>query len=392
MDTLKTRSIYHDLMREFVKNKHELFIVSPLERREMKGTKTIIEDGVNFLNIKTLNIQKTNIIEKGLATLSLEHIFLNGIKKHYKNVKFDLIIYTTPPITFTKIIKYVKKRDGSKSYLLLKDIFPQNAIDMKLISENGWIHRFFRKKEQELYDISDTIGCMSEANRKYVIQHNPNLPLEKVEVNPNSIEIMPFTGISDDEKNQIKKKYDLPKSKKIFMYGGNLGKPQGLDFLLETIKRTAVHTNIFFLIVGSGTEYNRISRWFQTEMPANAKLFSSLPKPEFDNLMQVCDVGMIFLDRNFTIPNFPSRLLSYLEFKLPVLVAADPCTDIGVEVENHKCGFSVLSGDTNAMTSAIDKFSTMSKEEFNLMRNHSRQYLEEHFLVKQSYEKIIDKI
>ena len=392
IDTLATRSIYHDLMREFATHHHNIYIISPTERREKKPSSLSSEGNVHFLNVRTLNVLKTNIIEKGFATLSIEYLFLRGVKKYFNDIKFDLVIYSTPPITFTMIIDYIKKKDGAKSYLLLKDIFPQNAVDMKMMSKNGPIYRFFRNKEKKLYQISETIGCMSEANRQYVFAHNPNIDQNKVEINPNAIEPIPYIQLSDDQKNKVKEKFRLPLHKKILIYGGNLGIPQGLDFLLETIETTKEDPRMFFLIVGSGTEFERIQNWFKKNQPQNAKLISGLPKNEYDDLMKACDIGMIFLHQNFTIPNFPSRLLSYLEFKHPVLVAADPNTDIGTEVENHHCGYSVITGNMDQMKKALHSFCMMSDEEFDHLRNNARKYLEENFLVSQSYDKIMNRI
>lgn len=392
IETLKKRGIYHDLMREFASHNHHIYIVSPIERRESKPSSLTSEGNVHFLTIGTLNVQKTNIIEKGLATLSIELLFLRGIKKYFDNVKFDLVICSTPPITYTKVIDYVKKKDGAKSYLLLKDIFPQNAVDMKMMSKKGLIHRFFRKKEKSLYEISDAIGCMSEANKKYILTHNPEICKDKVHINHNSIEPTPHITLTVEQQNRIKKKHQLPTNKKIFIYGGNLGIPQGLDFLLETIEANKSDTRMFFLIVGSGTEFTKIENWFSTYKPQNAKLIAALPKKEYDQLVSVCDVGMIFLNKDFTIPNFPSRLLSHLEFKQPILVAADNTSDIGTEIERNHCGFSVISGDIVEMKNALNNFCNMNVEEFETYRNNSRKYLEENFLVSQSYEKIMNKI
>ncbi|MGS0748831.1 glycosyltransferase family 4 protein [Halpernia sp. GG3] len=274
---------------------------------------------------------------------------------------------------------------------MLKDIFPQNAVDMKMMLKNGLIYRFFRSKEKKLYKVSETIGCMSEANRQYVLHHNSTIDPKKVEVNPNSIEPVPFVELSNEEKENIRLKNNLPVDKKIFIYGGNLGIPQGLDFLLETIETSKENAKIFFLIVGSGTEFEKIRNWFNKKQPQNAKLISGLPKKEYDDLMKACDIGMIFLDKNFTIPNFPSRLLSYLEFKLPVLVAADPNTDIGTEVENYNCGLSVLAGNLAEMNNAINNFCSLNDEEFEKFRKNARKYLDENFLVSDSYKKIMNK-
>lgn len=192
-DSLRERTIYTDLLREFVKNGHNVYAISPVERRQRQNTHLIQEENATILRLKIGNTQKTNIIEKGISTVLIEPIFIKAIKKYFSNIKFDLVLYSTPPITFYKAIDYVKKRDGAKSYLLLKDIFPQNAVDLGMMTTTGprsIIYKYFRRKEKKLYAISDHIGCMSPANVKYVLDHNPEVEPSKVEVCPNSIEVI----------------------------------------------------------------------------------------------------------------------------------------------------------------------------------------------------------
>ena len=110
------------------------------------------------------NIQKTNLIEKGISTLEIEQQYINAIKKYFNNEKFDLVLYATPPITFCKVIEFVKKRDGAFAYLMLKDIFPQNAVDLCMLKKSGFrgiAYKYFRSKEKHLYEISDKIGLIT---------------------------------------------------------------------------------------------------------------------------------------------------------------------------------------------------------------------------------------
>ena len=163
-DDVNVRGIYSDLMREFIKRGNDVYIASPTERRFGKPTHLIDLPNCHILKIKTLNIQKTNIIEKGIGTLLLESQFDRAIRKYWGVVKFDLVLYATPPITFNKVIERVKNRCGCRSYLMLKDIFPQNAVDLGMMKEGSLLHKMFRRKEERLYQISDRIGCMSPAN------------------------------------------------------------------------------------------------------------------------------------------------------------------------------------------------------------------------------------
>ena len=154
INSIEDRGIYQDLLRKFRDEGHDITIVTPVERRKGITTNFKEKEGVSILQVKTLNIQKTNIIEKGIGTLAIEFQYLSAIKKYLANKRFDLVLYSTPPITFAKVIEFVKKRDNATSYLLLKDIFPQNAVDMKMLKEGSFIHKQFVKKEKKLYDES----------------------------------------------------------------------------------------------------------------------------------------------------------------------------------------------------------------------------------------------
>lgn len=387
INSIEERGIYTDLLRKFRNEGHSITIVTPQERRKKIPTNLQQKEGVSILQVKTLNIQKTNVIEKGIGTLAIEYQYLSEIKKYLSSQKFDLILYSTPPITLVKPIEYIKKRDNAYAYLLLKDIFPQNAIDLEMLKKDGFLHRFFKKKEKKLYQISDTIGCMSQANVDFVLKHNPEISKQKVEENPNSIEPRIF-DFSEQEKNEIRKKYNLPIGKKILVYGGNLGKPQGIDFLLDTINSTK-DENVFFLIVGNGTEFEKIKQWFENQKPNNALLLQGLPKNDYDVLLASCDVGLIFLDKNFKIPNFPSRLLSYLEMKMPVIAATDPNTDIGKVIEKAGCGYGVLWGDREQMQEKIAEI--IQEDDIKMLSKNAYQLLNEQYLVERSYNLIIEK-
>src|SRR5699024_5949902 len=147
-------------------------------------------------------------------------------------------------------------KDHAKSYLLLKDIFPQNALDIKVLSKANPIYWHFRYKEKKLYKVSDYIGCMSQANVDYILRENPTIPQGNVEICPNSIQPL------EVEKNKervvsIRKKYNIPLNKTTFVYGGNLGRPQGVDFLMKCLKENEFNNEVYFVIVGSGTEFKK---------------------------------------------------------------------------------------------------------------------------------------
>lgn len=392
---LDERNIYTDLLREFYRHGHTVCVVSPVERRKKAKTKEIVTDErLRIIKPRIGNMQKTNVIEKGISTLTLESKIVAAIKKYYANIQFDLVLYSTPPITLQKAVSYVKKRDNATTYLMLKDIFPQNAVDLEMLSTagiKGILYKYFRFKEKKLYRTSDYIGCMSQANVDYVLDHNPEIVASKVEICPNSIELQNM-DISVKEKIEMRNKYGIPLESKIFVYGGNLGKPQGIDFMIDCMRSQTKNAGVFFLIVGAGTEYSKIEKFINQEKPINVKLMKQLPKEDYDRMVASCDIGMIFLDYRFTIPNFPSRLLSYMQAQLPVLAVTDVNTDVGKVITEGGFGWWCASGDRNRFDEIIS--SILSADEYSIcsMKNNEINYLQKHYTSNVSYEVILKKI
>ena len=382
---IKSRGIYTDLMRKFRDEGHNVYIVTPYERQFALPTSLSEVDGIHLLGVRTLNIQKTNIIEKGIGTILLETQFNRAIKKYLSHVNFDLILYSTPPITFTDVVRNLKKGTSSAiSYLLLKDIFPQNAVDLGMFSKNSLIYWYFRQKEIGLYKHADYIGCMSPANVEFVLRHNSFLVHERVEIAPNSIELKKDPINIDRE--SIRKKYDLPIDRPIFIYGGNLGKPQGIDFLIQCLNANCQRNDCHFLIVGNGTEYHKLENWFINTKTDNVSLFPRLPKEDYDALVQSCDIGLIFLDHRFQIPNYPSRLLSYLEYKMPIIAATDINTDIGTIAEKNGYGYCCESKYVESFTACVNKYIT-TPDTIRKMGERGYQFLLDNYQVDSTYQK-----
>ncbi len=389
--SINNHDIYTDLLREFIRHGHKVYLVSPAERCQNLETGLIEEENSIILRVKTGNIQKTNMIEKGISTLMLESQFVAAIKRFYSNVKFDLILYSTPPITIAKAVEYVKKRDNAITYLMLKDIFPQNAVDIGMMTTLGaksLLYKAFRRKEKSLYALSDRIGCMSKANVEYVLAHNPEISKDRVEISPNCVEVVD-RSVSENDKQKIREKYDIPHDRVVYLYGGNLGKPQGIAHMIECFKSQKHNRKVFFLIVGSGTEFGKIESWIKAELQENVKLMSKLPKDDYIRMVGSCDIGLLFLDHRFTIPNFPSRLVDYMQAKLPTIACTDPISDVGKVIMDGGFGWWCESNSIEAFGNIIDE---SMNEDLKEMGDRAFQYLHEYWNVQKQYADITKSI
>jgi glycosyltransferase involved in cell wall biosynthesis len=113
---------------------------------------------------------------------------------------------------------------------------------------------------------------------------------------------------------------------------------------------------------------------------------SRLPKEDYDMLVSSCDVGLIFLDHRFTIPNYPSRLLSYLEYKMPIICCTDPNTDIGRIAEENGYGFWCESVKPEDFTALVDK---MQNTDRKAMGERGYEFLKKNYTTQNTYDAIM---
>ncbi len=374
-----SRNLYSDLLEELASRGHNVTVVCSLERRHNRKTALTQERGYNVLRVQTTNITgQVSIIEKGFSYLSLEYFLWFAIKKHLKGQKFDLLLYSTPPTGYTKLISKIRRMTNCKTYLLLKDIFPQNAVDMGLMRSGSIIWKYFKHVERKLYSLSDNIGCMSPANVRYVLKHNPEVSPQKVHVNPNSVKLLPDLTV---DSVKIREEYGISQEVCVFAYGGNLGRAQGLDFLISSLPRLTKIENSFWLVVGAGSEYEAVFK--AAEGYWNVEVLPYIQNEKFEQLLKSSNVGLVFLNKCFTIPNYPSRMLSYMQNSLPMLAATDSNTDVKDLLTEAQCGTWVQSGDELGFVRAAETF-VSDQNGRKHMGTSARDYFENHFTASHS--------
>ncbi|MDY3697224.1 glycosyltransferase family 4 protein [Staphylococcus hyicus] len=376
--------IYQDFINEISRRGNNVFVVTPIESRENRETYLVDEDNVKILRVKTGNVTKTSKLKKGINQLKLQSQFNKAIKNFYKDISFDLIVYSTPPITFSKLITKLKKDFNAITYLMLKDIFPQNAVDIQMIKNNSILYKFFRKKELNTYKVSDLIGVMSKENKNYIIKHS-NVKPEKIHIFRNSIYEMNLSSSN----RSVLTKYGIDINKKILIYGGNIGEPQGYKNIIAFIKRFIEVKNANLIIIGSGTRFNDVKA--AAKNIKDVFVLDQLPKREYDALLNHSDIGMIFLDERFTIPNYPSRLTSYLSLGKPVIASVDNCTDISSDIEKNNVGFSSNSKNTDLLIKNINKL-TSDKELYKQLSENAISFFNREFKIEDNVDRMISEI
>jgi glycosyltransferase involved in cell wall biosynthesis len=381
-DVKVNSSMYTDLAREFSLAGHNVYVAVA---DGPKTTSFTIEGDIYVLRVKTPELFQTTFIKKGLATLFLPFQIEKALNKYLQNILFDFIIIPTPPITFLSTVKKLKMKSNPEVYLILRDIFPQNAIDIGIL-RNPLLKAYFRNKEKRLYAISDHIGCMSQGNISYIKKHNPELKPDKLHLLPNWKSVTEYS--SPD--STLKSKYGID-SKFIALYGGNLGRPQQIDFIFELAKETSHLHDVMFLLIGEGTEKARLIELVKKNNLKNVIIEDSLPRDKYQELVKICDVGLVNLNCKFTIPNIPSRTLSYWEAKIPVLASIDQHTDFSSIIDESVSGLWSITGDIKTYLKNFEML-YHNKQLRRTMGENGYKYLLENCTTKHAYSIISNKL
>lgn len=362
-DSLSDGYIAADLAQEIVNRNHTLKVITPTTNVVSKRTTVQHEKKYTHLHVASGPIQKVSSIQKMIGLLKLDFI----TKRYLRDITdIDLVITMVSHCAFYQSVKFLKKRNRKVIvYNLVKDIFPQNVIDLGFLKENSIGHRILKRQEENYYKISDFLGVVSPNCIGHMLNNFPFLKTDQVEFNPNTIIPRP-PQMNKLDKARLKEKYGIPSNKIVFMYGGNLGVPQGIDFLVECMLFNEKRNDCFFLIIGSGTEFEKIRSIIDDNNLKNTKLFRSIARDDFSSITSCCDVGMVFLNQKFTIPNYPSRILTYMESSLPILFAVDSNCDAATIAVDNGYGYSCLNGDIDKFNSNVDRMIDNSHERANM--------------------------
>jgi glycosyltransferase involved in cell wall biosynthesis len=368
----------------FNKNYNTVTVVAP--NPNLKESVIVIENGIEVLRVKTLPIKNVSNIRKGIANVILPYQYERSLEKFYNGAKFHLIIMATPPITLGSLAARLKKKHNAQVYLILRDIFPQNAVDLGFMKSGSSIHKFFSKKEKNLYRTADFIGCMSQANIDYVRQ-NGEVTTDKLHILRNWQYLNEDSVVDIDV---IRNKYDIL-NKFAVVFGGNMGKPQQLENVIELALACKVNTDIIFILLGEGVAMEKIKKELIVRELNNVRIYSSIPKLEYQSLLKACNVGLISLHEDFTIPNIPSKALDYWNLGLPILASIDRATDFGHVLDETQSGLWSYAGKHEELYDSLFKLYN-NKELRKRMSDNGKIYFKEYLTPEMAYSTIVNSI
>lgn len=330
-----------DLSREFAHQGHDITVIIPSAGL---STPWVIENfaGVQVLRVKAMQTRDTNYVWRTLAELALSHFVRKGLlASPLRDVEWDAIVWYSPTIFFGRAAGWLKKRSACPSYLIIRDIFPEWAVDLGLMGR-GAVYRFFKYFERLQYEAADTIGVQSSAGLPYFAYWAAGRPGRRLEVLQNWLAPAENVGCSID----ISQTHLA--GRQIFVYAGNMGAAQAMDMVLNLAERLKLRADVGFLFVGRGSDVPRLRAIANEKKLLNVLFHDEIDPTEVPGLLAQCHVGLVMLDPRHKTHNVPGKFITYMQAGLPVLARINAGNDLIELIKEEGVGRAYVGESVNA--------------------------------------------
>jgi len=330
-----------DLSREFVYQGHTLTVILPSPELSVGWCLEDV-DGLKLLRLRAPRTKDIGYFRRTLNEFIMPFYMLINLKRSpMKNMRWDGLVWYSPSIFFGPLVKSLKKNSGCRSYLVLRDIFPEWSVDMGLMGR-GLPYRFFKAVANYQYSVADVIGIQTQGNACYFKDWHKE-GYRKLEVLQNWLASAPLERCSIDiSKTTLA-------GKKVFVYAGNMGVAQGMDILLSLADRLRHRNDIGFLFVGRGRDSKKMAHEAEKNGLDNVVFYDEIEPNEIPGLYAQCDVGLVTLHPDHKTHNIPGKFLTYMQNGLPVLASINQGNDLAGLIKNEGVGAVSTDGTVESL-------------------------------------------
>lgn len=378
--------MFHELAVELLEQGHEVTVFTP---HFDKNKPALIEDkldGVAVWRFLSGQIKDVPKVKRAINETLLSHRAWSAIQGKVDKDTFDGVVYYSPSIFFGSLVSKIKKRCQCNSYLVLRDFFPQWAIDSGLMKEGSLIERYFRFFESFSYRQADTIGVMSEKNLDIF---NSNTELRY----PTTI-LRNWANLSphylSDKVSNLRERLGL-NDEVIYFYGGNIGHAQDMANLMRLAKSMQCFDKAHFLFLGQGDEVKLVNDLMKEWDLANCSYLPSVSQDEFKDILAQVDVGLFSLSAQHSAHNFPGKLLGYMVQSLPILGSVNKGNDLMDLVNANRAGLISVNGDDDVFFENASKLQSDVKLRKSI-GDSGYQLLKKEFAVGNIASSIVDSL
>ena len=309
-----------DLSREFVQQGHALTVMLPAADINQPW---LIEDvgGVRVLRLRAPKTKDIGYVRRTLSEFWMPFAMRRNLAKcPLAQEQWDGVVWYAPSIFHGPLASALKKASSCKGYLIIRDIFPEWAVDMGLMGR-GLPYRIFDSVARYQYSVADIIGVQTPGNLTYFHDWSKGAG-KHLEVLSNWLADTPAAGCSISLANTSLA------GRRVFVYAGNMGIAQGMGILLDLAERLCARQDVGFLFVGRGSDAKKLSANARARKLNNVLFHDEIHPDEIPGLYAQCFVGLVALDPRHKSHNIPGKFLTYMQNGLPVLANINADNDL----------------------------------------------------------------
>lgn len=299
---------------------HTPVVIAPV----MQGDVPVVHDRVDGVDVIRLRVP----VKKGKSyarRLLYEAMMPFAMRQQWKKIAetqtLDGVIWYSPSIFHGIFARFLKRRHGAGTYLVLRDIFPDWAVDIGVMTRRNPAYWVFKLVERYQYRTADTIGVQTPGNLPF-LQSWAVPGTRSVEVLHN------WQSTATAEPCSIDLASSSLAKRRIFVYAGNIGVAQHMDLFVDLATAMQDRTDVGFVFVGRGDKFDRIAQDARARGLDNLLCYNEINSGEIPALYGQCDFGIVSLHPSHTTHNIPGKFISYVAHGLPVLAAVNPGNDL----------------------------------------------------------------
>ncbi len=340
-----------------------------------------VEDGITVIRVKTLPHHNVNYVVRGLAQLLMPVQFLLKLRRH--RIRPEAVVVYSPPLPLALVGSWLR-RQGVRNLLNVQDLFPQNAIDLGILSSPMQI-KFFQALERYAYRTADVVTVHSEGNRKMLLKQNPDIA-SHLRILHNWVDVEHHTVDEHDPAHpgasrpavDFREKWGI-RQKHVAVFAGVMGPSQYLELVLAIAERMQDQTGLLFLLVGDGKEKENLQQLARDKKLSNVQFEGFISRDTYPDLLNSCTIGLVCLSPQNQTPVVPGKILGHMAAGLPVVAFLHTASDGHALIAEAGCGVSANSADLDACVQVLQELIARSDDAFEQVGQAGKRYAIEHF-------------
>lgn len=327
-----------DIANAFFEAGYEVTVMT--SRNSQETIKKDVHPGILFSSVISYN--KSSSLKRILTWLvSAIQMWLKIGMSH----RGSFVLYVSNP-PLAPLLPLVL---GNQFSLLIWDVYPDVLVSQRVVSEDSFIAKKWRKANKRVYNKADRIFTISDGMKECLSAYVSDKKIKVVPLWPDKSNLYAI----EKENNQFLKNNHL-EGKFVVMYSGNLGNTHRMDVLVEVAKMIE-DKEVVFVLIGEGGKKKMIEQRVKEECVKNVLLLPYQPYDFLPHSLSAADIAVVTLDSESSAMSVPSKTFNMMSLGKPLMCIASRDSELGNIVRKYKVGEMFSPADVTGLTDFVIK-------------------------------------